>query len=113
MVIWLYYNSPDGCLAPCPLVYLRASDLTQGKNCIGITHTPLGPGIPRGRSGPGNYQNPIRGPFTGENKVRVLWELQSSSLCTFLHMYFFYICTFFFTYVQIISIGRGGGGWLP
>ena len=77
-------QSPDGCPASCPPFYYRGSHFVYGENCFGVAHAPLGPDIPT-ESGYRNGEIPVRGGITGQNKTRIVWEFQSSALCTDAH----------------------------
>ena len=77
-------QSPDGCPASCPPFYYRGSHFVYGENSFGVAHAPLGPDVPT-ESGYRNGEIPVRGGITGQNKTRIVWEFQSSALCTDAH----------------------------
>ena len=77
-------KSPDGCPASRPPFHYRGSHFVYGENCFGVAHAPLGPDVPT-ESGHRDGKIPVRGGITGQNKARIVWEFQSSALCSDTH----------------------------
>ena len=70
-------KSTDVCPTSCSPVHLR-------KNRIGVAHSPLGPVIPK-QSSYRNGEIPARRSLAIQNQIRIVWELQSSSICSLTH----------------------------
>ena len=77
-------KSPDGCPASRPPFHYRGSHFVYGENCFGVAHAPLGPDVPT-ESGHRDGKIPVRRGITGQNKARIMWEFQSSALCSDTH----------------------------